>query len=159
MQRTGVTQAEILLAAEMQKAGDPRHMGEILVAQSEDKLYLLADGCGRRMKQLGTRTLRDYWDQLTAQPSRDLELRHLLNEITIGETYMFRNPAQLEALRNVILPQILHIKSFRPQTPSLLVRRLLDRRRAPHAGHVSARRKRQVARRLDLGNSRNRFER
>ena len=33
MQRTGVTQAEILLAAEMQKAGDPRHMGEILVAQ------------------------------------------------------------------------------------------------------------------------------
>lgn len=33
MRRTGVTQAEILLAAEMQKAGDPRHMGEILVAQ------------------------------------------------------------------------------------------------------------------------------
>jgi two-component system, chemotaxis family, sensor kinase CheA len=33
MQHTGVTQAEILLAAEMQKAGDPRHMGEILVEQ------------------------------------------------------------------------------------------------------------------------------
>ena len=33
MQRTGVTQAEIQLAAEMQKAGDPRHMGEILVEQ------------------------------------------------------------------------------------------------------------------------------
>jgi len=33
MQRTGVTQAEIQLAAEMQKGGDPRHMGEILVEQ------------------------------------------------------------------------------------------------------------------------------
>ena len=33
MQRTGVTQAEIQLAAEMQKEGDPRHMGEILVEQ------------------------------------------------------------------------------------------------------------------------------
>ena len=33
MQHTGVTQAEILLAAEIQRAGDPRHMGEILVEQ------------------------------------------------------------------------------------------------------------------------------
>jgi two-component system chemotaxis sensor kinase CheA len=33
MQRTGVTQAEIQLAAEMQQEGDPRHMGEILVEQ------------------------------------------------------------------------------------------------------------------------------
>ena len=33
MQNAGVTPAEILLAAEMQKAGDPRHMGEILVEQ------------------------------------------------------------------------------------------------------------------------------
>ena len=33
MQRAGVTPAEILLAAEKQKEGDPRHMGEILVEQ------------------------------------------------------------------------------------------------------------------------------
>jgi len=31
MQRAGVTQAEIMLAVDQQKAGDPRHMGEILV--------------------------------------------------------------------------------------------------------------------------------
>ncbi len=31
MQRAGVTPTEILLAAQMQKEGDPRHMGEILV--------------------------------------------------------------------------------------------------------------------------------
>jgi len=33
MQRAGVTPAEVLLAAEKQKDGDPRHMGEILVEQ------------------------------------------------------------------------------------------------------------------------------
>src|SRR5579863_3839838 len=76
------------------------------IYKAEDKLYLLADGCGRRMKQLGSRTPRDYWDQLTAQPSRDGELRQLLNEITIGETCLFRSQPQLDALRKVILPEI-----------------------------------------------------
>jgi two-component system, chemotaxis family, sensor kinase CheA len=33
MQRAGVTQAEVRLAADKQKEGDPRHMGEILVEQ------------------------------------------------------------------------------------------------------------------------------
>src|SRR5271155_17388 len=61
------------------------------IYKAEEKIYLLADGCGRRMKQLGARTPRDYWDQLTAHPSRDGELRHLLNEITIGETCLFRS--------------------------------------------------------------------
>lgn len=81
------------------------------IYRAEEKLYLLADGCARRMKQVGARTLRDYWDQLTAQPSRDGELRQLLNEITIGETYLFRSPAQLDALRKVILPELVAEKT------------------------------------------------
>src|ERR1700730_14644748 len=76
------------------------------IYKSEEKLYLLADGCGRRMKQLGTGTTREYWDQLKAQPSRDGELRQLLNEITIGETCLFRSQPQLDALRKVILPEL-----------------------------------------------------
>jgi chemotaxis protein methyltransferase CheR len=76
------------------------------IYKSEEKLYLLADGCGRRMKQLGTGTTREYWDQLKAQPSRDDELRQLLNEITIGETCLFRSQPQLDALRKVILPEL-----------------------------------------------------
>jgi chemotaxis protein methyltransferase CheR len=81
------------------------------IYQAEEKLYLLADGCGRRMKNAGVRTPRDYWDALTAQPSRDGELRHLLNEITIGETCLFRSPPQLDALRKVILPELVNEKS------------------------------------------------
>ena len=63
------------------------------------------------MKLLGARTPRDYWDHLTAQPSRDGELRHLLNEITIGETCLFRSQPQLDALRKVILPEIVAEKT------------------------------------------------
>src|ERR1700730_1903309 len=81
------------------------------IYKAEEKLYLLADGCARRMKQLGAQTPRDYWDQLTSQPSRDAELRELLNEITIGETCLFRSQAQLDALRKVILPEIVAEKT------------------------------------------------
>jgi len=76
------------------------------IYKAEDKLYLLADGCGRRMKQLGARTAREYWGHLSGQPGREGELRNLLNEVTIGETCLFRSPPQLDALRKVILPEI-----------------------------------------------------
>jgi chemotaxis protein methyltransferase CheR len=81
------------------------------IYKAEEKLYLLADGCGRRMKQLGTKTPREYWEQLTAQPNRDGELRQLLNEITIGETCLFRSQPQLDALRKVIVPEIVADKT------------------------------------------------
>src|SRR5271156_1439412 len=81
------------------------------IFQLEEKLYLLADACARRMKLLGTRTPRDYWDLLTAHASREAELRQLLNEVTIGETCLFRSQPQLDALRKVILPELMEEKS------------------------------------------------
>jgi chemotaxis protein methyltransferase CheR len=81
------------------------------IFQLEEKLYLLVDGCGRRMNQLGIRTPREYWELLTAHASRDAELRHLLNELTIGETCMFRSQPQLDALRKVILPELVAEKT------------------------------------------------
>lgn len=81
------------------------------IFQLEEKLYLLVDGCGRRMKQLGVLTPRDYWDMLTAHSSREAELRQLLNELTIGETCLFRSPPQLDALRKVILPELVADKA------------------------------------------------
>jgi chemotaxis protein methyltransferase CheR len=76
------------------------------IYQLDDKLYLLADGCGRRIKQLNLKNSRDYWEVLTAHSSRDVELRQLLNEITIGETSLFRSQPQLDALHKIILPEI-----------------------------------------------------
>jgi chemotaxis protein methyltransferase CheR len=76
------------------------------IYQLEDKLYLLDDACERRTKKLNVLTMRDYWDVLTARPSRDEEMRQLLNEVTIGETCLFRSQPQLDALRKVILPEL-----------------------------------------------------
>jgi chemotaxis protein methyltransferase CheR len=109
------TQTSLSKAAPI-KANDPidpifRQIRDLVykvsgIFQLEEKLYLLVDGCGRRMKQLGIRTPREYWDLLTVHSSRDIELRQLLNELTIGETCLFRSQPQLDALRKVILPEI-----------------------------------------------------
>lgn len=81
----------------------------------DNKLGLLQDRCGRRMKELKVKTLREYFECLTTRPLRQTELAALLNEITIGETSFFRNRAQLEALRRVVIPNILQAKSNWPQ--------------------------------------------
>ncbi|MGA2354177.1 MAG: protein-glutamate O-methyltransferase CheR [Terriglobales bacterium] len=80
------------------------------IYHSQEKLYLLTSRCARRMNALGVTNPAEYLETLTTRGNRDTELRLLLNEITIGETYMFRHPAQLEALRTVILPQIIQAK-------------------------------------------------
>jgi chemotaxis protein methyltransferase CheR len=75
------------------------------IYSTDEKLYLLVDGCAKRIKELELRSAREYLDHLTAHPSRDGELRHLLNELTIGETCLFRSMPQIDALRKVILPE------------------------------------------------------
>jgi len=57
------------------------------------------------MSAVHAKTPAEYLEHLTVRGNREAELRLLLNEITIGETYMFRSPPQLEALRSVILPR------------------------------------------------------
>ena len=81
------------------------------IYQSEEKLYLLAARCARRMTAVKAKTPAEYLEHLTVRGNREAELRLLLNEITIGETYMFRSTPQLDAMRTVILPQILQAKS------------------------------------------------
>jgi chemotaxis protein methyltransferase CheR len=84
------------------------------IFQPDNKLRFLEDRCQRRLKELRITTLREYYDCLTVKPIRQAELVSLLNEITIGETCFFRNQAQLDALRNVVLPAILAAKSKLP---------------------------------------------
>jgi chemotaxis protein methyltransferase CheR len=76
----------------------------------DNKLRLLLDRCGRRMDELKTRTLREYFEFLTNKGTRATELVALLNEITIGETCFFRNQPQLDALRQIVVPKILESK-------------------------------------------------
>jgi len=80
----------------------------------DNKLRLLQDRCGRRMKELKVPSLREYFECLTIRPFRQAELVALLNEITIGETCFFRNQPQLDALRRIVLPNILQVKAKLP---------------------------------------------
>ena len=110
--------AKLAVSPEL-NAGDPAYLKiRDLIYQSsgiyhsETKLYALISRCARRMAALGAASPSEYLEHLTTRPNRAAELRLLLNEITIDETYMFRHPAQLDALRNVILPEILRVKDF-----------------------------------------------
>ncbi len=80
----------------------------------DTKLRLLQDRCGRRMKELGMASLREYSERITAGPKAQPELVSLLNEITIGETSFFRNQPQLEALRRIVIPNIIQAKAHIP---------------------------------------------
>jgi chemotaxis protein methyltransferase CheR len=80
----------------------------------DNKLRLLQDRIDRRMKELKTLSLRDYFECLTTKPIRQAEMVALLNEITIGETCFFRNQPQLDALRQIVIPKILEAKSKIP---------------------------------------------
>ena len=86
--------------------------------QAGARLQILEDRCRKRMRALGICTLREYCDCLKGKSISPGELASLLDEITIGETCFYRNQAQLDGIRKVILPRILQAKS------SKLVRKL-----------------------------------
>src|SRR5580700_2293677 len=78
------------------------------IYHSEEKLYLLAGACKRRMAAVSKATdPRHYPAPLTGASTKVLELRELLNEITCGETCLFRSQPQITALQNVILPELI----------------------------------------------------
>ena len=77
----------------------------------ENKFYLLATRSRRRMKAINSNTFADYIEHLTTRPNRDAEMRSLLNEITIGETYFFRSQAQMDAVSKIILPKLTSLNS------------------------------------------------
>ncbi len=81
------------------------------IFQTDNKFYLLANRCQRRMTAIKSGTFADYLEQLTTRSSRDAEMRALLNEITIGETCFFRNQPQLDAVTKVILPKLTALKT------------------------------------------------
>lgn len=81
------------------------------IYHSEEKLYLLAGACKRRMSGAKAADARQYMDIISNPSTRVIELRELLNEITIGETCLFRSSPQLAALQNVIIPELIATRS------------------------------------------------
>jgi chemotaxis protein methyltransferase CheR len=80
------------------------------IYHSEDKLYLLAGACKRRMPRVNAADAQSYFALLNGTGTQTAEMRDLLNEITIGETCFFRSQAQLNALQTVILPELMELR-------------------------------------------------
>ena len=76
----------------------------------DNKLRWLRDRCDRRMREIGVQTPQEYFECLTTRSNRQGELIALLNQITVGETCFFRNRPQLDALRRIVIPNILKSK-------------------------------------------------
>ncbi|MEX0644603.1 MAG: protein-glutamate O-methyltransferase CheR [Parvularculaceae bacterium] len=69
----------------------------------------LAAKVDARMRALGLNSYDAYLERLKG-PFESLEWDALIEEVTIGETYFFRYPAQWEALRDIVLSSLLATK-------------------------------------------------
>jgi len=66
----------------------------------------------QRLQHRGYDSYREYYNLLKFHPEGRLEIRELLDLITIGETYFFRNKAQFNVLMRFVLPEIIKRKIF-----------------------------------------------
>jgi len=64
----------------------------------------------QRLQHRGYDSYREYYHLLKFHPEGRLEIRELLDLITIGETYFFRNKAQFDVLMRFVLPEIVQRK-------------------------------------------------
>jgi chemotaxis protein methyltransferase CheR len=75
------------------------------------KRDLLRLGLTDRADAVGAETLTEYYEQLTSLPDREVELRRLLDHLSVQETQFFRNLPQFDALRKYVIPEIVQRKS------------------------------------------------
>ncbi|MBI5870554.1 MAG: tetratricopeptide repeat protein [Actinobacteria bacterium] len=75
------------------------------------KRDLLRLGLSDRADEIGVDTLSDYYERLTSVPEREVELRRLLDHLSVQETQFFRNQPQFDALRKYVIPEIVRRKA------------------------------------------------
>jgi chemotaxis protein methyltransferase CheR len=113
------------------------------LAYYADKDAELADRIGRRLSRTGLQGCAAYLGLLRDGPAGEAELDALVAELTVGETYFFRHRELFDALRDVVLPDLIersrHTRRLRiwsagcatgpePYSVAILLRRELGRR-------------------------------
>lgn len=71
----------------------------------DGKLDFLADVLGQRMLAAGCSRFDSYLEHLAASPRSRDELRALAEQLTVGETFFFRNADHFRALAEAVLPE------------------------------------------------------
>ncbi len=72
----------------------------------DNKKYLLESRLKQRLNALKIGSYEEYFRKINNGLARE-ELNQLFDAITINETYFFRNEAQLNALRNLVIPELI----------------------------------------------------
>ncbi len=75
----------------------------------KSKEYLLTNRLKKRLKELNLKSFEEYLNYLRS-PRGNKELGPLFDAITINETYFFRHLRQIEAFRDIIVPELLKKK-------------------------------------------------
>jgi len=70
------------------------------------KKYFVESRVAKRMEKLSIRQHGEYIRSLKNGVAGSAELKQLLNDLTTNETFFFRNPPQLKALENQLLPEV-----------------------------------------------------
>jgi chemotaxis protein methyltransferase CheR len=77
----------------------------------DGRLDYLADVLRQRMESNGNLRFDSYFKGLTASPSGSEEFRALAEQLTVNETFFFRNTDSLRAFTEVVLPDRIRAKS------------------------------------------------
>lgn len=73
----------------------------------ESKKYLLESRLQARLVGVHCQSFEEYCNYLRFDPQREKEIIELFNCVTTNETFFYRDMAQLDCFRQVILPQII----------------------------------------------------
>ena len=76
----------------------------------DNKRLLLKARLQHRLLQLHLPSFEDYYDYLTA-PSNRSEIPHMINSVTINETYFFRAPEHVQLIQKTLIPTLLAAKT------------------------------------------------
>lgn len=73
----------------------------------EDRRRILTRGLAEALSLSSCANLDEYYSLLQTRSSTDGEWDRLVNTLTVGETYFFRNKGHFDALANHVLPEII----------------------------------------------------
>jgi len=76
---------------------------------AENKMYLIKNRLGKRIKDLGIKSYKDYFYQVKYDVSMK-EFNKLMTLVTTNETSFFRNPPQLKSFAEEVLPLVVKEK-------------------------------------------------
>lgn len=78
----------------------------------KNKIYSLSDSLWQRLTECGCASYAEYYNLLKFSSEGRIELRRLIDSLTIGETFFFRNEPYFYALIKNVLPEIVRTRMY-----------------------------------------------